>query len=191
MVGERDYSQLTPLERKAELSLLFQRLPKVSAVEKWVYKNRQKEGVLGEKVVSESSDVPEDSRYSVVLASRFRALLSSSYLTPSLQDYLTEFFETDASLGYGKSVLRDEPFSLFEVDSEHLGIFEENRAREIARKIINRMFKEELPYEGVIKDEMIERIGAEKVEEHKEYFKVSEALVRARQEFVEKYGEEP
>lgn len=183
MVGERDYSQLTSLERKAGLIHLFQLMPK------------------GRRTVSEwwgpASEISEDSNEDVVLAGRLRSLLSFSYLTPSLQVYVTRLFRVNVRIGIGRDVSRNELYQLLEVDKDRLGIFEEDGAREISRKVINHELKKSLRLYGELSpyvERELEHLGVESSEtELIKYADLSfdKDLIRARQEFVEKYGEEP
>lgn len=182
MVPERkDFSQMSPQEFNPELNLVLSFLPPLS--------------LLVDDIFSASSDEPEQSRIQQransemrsVLNERFKELLFYSFLLPSTRELLAMDFDFRLVAGVNDETFpKGLAFELLELDSEKGGSFSEERAKGIDRTLIRYYSRQ-----GFIIHGMLEKLRDKYGEEPDIRPGKPQLVAKARQDFIEKYGDEP
>ncbi|GEM_PF-5951500 len=180
MTGERGYSLLSGQELKVELVSLVKMVPRSNPLIEAELSGRS----LGELEADGGGFGPDS--YISALTDRFISLLQRSHFTPSLREFLGDLFEDMSTWGEDFAE-EDSLYEMLELDADHLGMFDLDRARDIARNIINLQMRSNL----VLVEYLNQVLGEEEIEGIDESEGMDDRLIAARQEFIEKYGEEP
>ncbi|OGD86965.1 hypothetical protein A2870_04305 [Candidatus Curtissbacteria bacterium RIFCSPHIGHO2_01_FULL_41_11] len=180
MTGERDFSELSPQELNAELRAIFELLPTPDLLGDLFSEDPEK-SETGRELMRDRNH----SELNAILASRLRQVLAFSHLSPGLQDILQGGFDNLFFLGTGEDVY-DDPYWGLVLNVEGTGIFDQGQAAEIARSLIRHSISERLK-----NSERDENIYQQAFGKKRPVIKGDDLVFKARQEFIEKYGDEP
>ena len=177
------YAQMTPEERNAELRQIFRFKPKEGLRETLEYRGQWERRERAETLT--------------VLKKRLDSLLNFAEITPSFRRYILEDFEISYASGsvpeLGEAAVPEEELVLLDESYPNTaGIFNKERAKEIERWWYKNTVKLALGSE-TLRGKLLQEFYPELSAEYGSFqLRNRDNLLQLwRQEFIERYGEEP